>query len=204
MADHKNSLIMRALRNEETERPPVWLMRQAGRYLPEYMELRGKYGFLERCYTPEIATEITLQPLRRLELDAGIIFSDICSRSIKWAQTYFAGKGAQSTTRFAPPDLKRLRPLSPEDDLNPSWRNLYSEEADVPILVLPAHRLLWRATSSKVAARRIGRMSSGSCTAHLRRSWTFSTDWQMRFPSSQCAIRAGAAAVQLFDTWEGS
>ena len=52
-------------------------MRQAGRYLPEYMELRAKYPFLERCYNPEIAAEITLQPLRRFDFDAGIIFSDI-------------------------------------------------------------------------------------------------------------------------------
>ena len=74
---HQNSLLLRALRSEPVPRPPVWMMRQAGRYLPEYMELRAKYDFLQRCYDPEIAAEITLQPLRRFSFDAGIIFSDI-------------------------------------------------------------------------------------------------------------------------------
>ena len=60
-----DSLIAKALRREVVKRPPVWMMRQAGRYLPEYMELRRQYGFLERCYNPELAAEITLQPLRR-------------------------------------------------------------------------------------------------------------------------------------------
>lgn len=62
----KNDLLLRALKGEEVERVPVWMMRQAGRYLPEYRELRSKYGFFERCRIPELACEITLQPIRRL------------------------------------------------------------------------------------------------------------------------------------------
>lgn len=73
----KNDLLLRALRGEEVERPPVWMMRQAGRYLPQYMELRKKYTFFERVETPELACEITLQPIDEIGPDAAIIFSDI-------------------------------------------------------------------------------------------------------------------------------
>jgi len=73
----KNDLYLRALRGETVERPPVWMMRQAGRYLPEFMKLREKYDFFTRCQTPELAAEITVQPIRRFPLDAAILFSDI-------------------------------------------------------------------------------------------------------------------------------
>jgi uroporphyrinogen decarboxylase len=73
----QNDLILRTLRGELTERTPVWMMRQAGRYLPEYMVLREKYGFFERCQTPELACRITLQPVDIIGVDAAILFSDI-------------------------------------------------------------------------------------------------------------------------------
>ncbi len=73
----KNDLLLRALKGEELSRPPVWMMRQAGRYLPEFIALRDKYDFFTRCQTPELAAEITVQPIRRFPLDAAILFSDI-------------------------------------------------------------------------------------------------------------------------------
>jgi uroporphyrinogen decarboxylase len=73
----KNDLLLRALRKEKVERPPVWMMRQAGRYLPDYMKLREKYDFFTRVQTPALATEITLQPVDQIGVDAAIIFSDI-------------------------------------------------------------------------------------------------------------------------------
>lgn len=73
----QNDLILRTLRGEQTERTPVWMMRQAGRYLPEYILLRNKYGFFERCQTPELACEITIQPVDIVGVDAAILFSDI-------------------------------------------------------------------------------------------------------------------------------
>src|ERR1700722_14454641 len=73
----KNDLLLRTLRGEATERTPVWMMRQAGRYLPDYMKLKEKYSFFERCQKPELATEIAIQPVEQLGVDAAIIFSDI-------------------------------------------------------------------------------------------------------------------------------
>lgn len=73
----KNDLYLRALKGETVERPPVWMMRQAGRYLPEFQEIKKKYDFFTRCQTPELAAEITVQPIRRYGMDAAILFSDI-------------------------------------------------------------------------------------------------------------------------------
>lgn len=72
-----NNLLLQTLRGEKTERTPVWMMRQAGRYLPDYIKLREKYSFFERVQTPELATEITLQPINQIGVDAAILFSDI-------------------------------------------------------------------------------------------------------------------------------
>jgi uroporphyrinogen decarboxylase len=77
MSQLNNDLLLRTLRGEKTERTPVWMMRQAGRYLPDYMKLKEKYSFFERCQTPELATEITIQPVEQVGVDAAIIFSDI-------------------------------------------------------------------------------------------------------------------------------
>ena len=73
----KNDLFLKALKGETLERPPVWMMRQAGRYLPDFMTLKAKYDFFTRCQTPELATEITIMPIDQIEPDAAILFSDI-------------------------------------------------------------------------------------------------------------------------------
>lgn len=77
MSGLKNDLLLRTLRGEQTERTPVWMMRQAGRYLPEYRALREKYSFFERVQNPDLATEITIQPVDIIGVDAAILFSDI-------------------------------------------------------------------------------------------------------------------------------
>tara|TARA_R110002072_G_scaffold63882_8_gene158566 strand:- start:252 stop:1280 length:1029 start_codon:yes stop_codon:yes gene_type:complete len=77
MSQIKNDLLLRALRGEKVERPPVWMMRQAGRFLPDFRKLREKHSFFERCETPELATEITIMPVNQVGVDAAIIFSDI-------------------------------------------------------------------------------------------------------------------------------
>src|SRR5258706_13452336 len=77
MTNLENDLLLRALKGENVERAPVWMMRQAGRYLPDYMKLKEKYSFFERVQTPELATAITIQPVEQIGVDAAIIFSDI-------------------------------------------------------------------------------------------------------------------------------
>ena len=77
MTQVKNDLLLRTLRGERTERTPVWMMRQAGRYLPDYLKLKEKYSFFERCQNPDLASEITIQPVEQVGVDAAIIFSDI-------------------------------------------------------------------------------------------------------------------------------
>ena len=73
----KNDLLLRTLKREPTERTPVWMMRQAGRYLPDYIKLKEKYSFFQRCQTPELAAAITIQPVEQIGVDAAILFSDI-------------------------------------------------------------------------------------------------------------------------------
>src|SRR6185369_4759072 len=97
MSDLKNDLLLRALRKEKLERPPVWMMRQAGRYLPDYIKLRNKYDFFTRVQTPELACEITLQPVDQVGVDAAIIFSDILvvPQAMGLIVTMDEGKGPQ-------------------------------------------------------------------------------------------------------------
>src|SRR5210317_1480006 len=73
----KNDLFLKALNGETVNRPPVWMMRQAGRYLPDFMRLKAQYDFFTRCQTPELAAEITVMPIDQIGTDAAILFSDI-------------------------------------------------------------------------------------------------------------------------------
>jgi len=115
-----NDLLLRACRGESLARPPVWLMRQAGRFLPEYRALRARYPFLTLLTTPELATEVTLQPVEILGVDAAIIFSDILVVPAALGQRLRVDDGVGP--RLDPPirgaaDLERLRPIEVEESL---------------------------------------------------------------------------------------
>ena len=101
----KNDLLLRALRGEEIERPPVWMMRQAGRFLPDYRVLRDKYTFFERCETPELVSEITIMPIEQVGTDAAILFSDILvvPQALGYEVQMIPGKGP-----FLPKTVRNL------------------------------------------------------------------------------------------------
>ncbi|HMQ01265.1 MAG TPA: uroporphyrinogen decarboxylase family protein, partial [Cyclobacteriaceae bacterium] len=116
----KNDLLLRALRQEDVSRPPVWMMRQAGRYLPEYIELRKKYDFFTRVQTPELACEITLQPIDIVGTDAAIIFSDILviPQALGMEVLMEEGKGPSlPRTIQTQKDVDALRVAEAADDL---------------------------------------------------------------------------------------
>ncbi len=210
MHDDSQSLIAKALRREKVTRPPVWMMRQAGRYLPEYMELRRQYGFLERCYTPEIAAEITLQPLRRFPFDAGIIFSDILlPLDCMGADLHFReGKGPQidNPVRSAE-DVDALTDFEPERDLPSPMEaiRLCRKETDKPILGFAG-------APFTLACYLIE--GGGSKTWHHTKHFMWSQPEAFKKLMDKLAvavgkhlqaqINAGAVAVQLFDTWAGA
>ena len=101
----KNDLLLRALRGEKIERPPVWMMRQAGRFLPDYRVLRDKYTFFERCETPELVSEITIMPIEQVGTDAAILFSDILvvPQALGYEVQMIPGKGP-----FLPKTVRNL------------------------------------------------------------------------------------------------
>src|SRR5437588_5792929 len=121
MSPLKNDTLLRALKREPTEHTPVWLMRQAGRYLPEYNATRARAGsFLKLCTNPALATEVTLQPLARFPLDAAILFSDILTvpDAMGLGLSFEAGEGPRfarpvrdeaAVAALRVPDLDKLR-----------------------------------------------------------------------------------------------
>ncbi|MBM3275312.1 MAG: uroporphyrinogen decarboxylase, partial [Candidatus Sericytochromatia bacterium] len=112
-------LLVSAARREPTSRPPVWIMRQAGRYLPEYRAIREKYSFLELCRTPEVAAEVSHQPIERLGVDAAIIFSDILiPLEAMGLDVGFTEKGPKIANPIgSAADVARLRIPEPAEDL---------------------------------------------------------------------------------------
>ena len=209
----KNDILLKALLRQPVDRTPVWIMRQAGRYLPEYLKTRAEAGsFMDLCQTPELACEVTLQPLRRFSLDAAIIFSDILTiPDVMGLKLYFvAGEGP-----------KFEHPLQSADDI----RKLPSPDVNESLgYVMDAISLTRRELGGKVPL--IGFSGSPWTLATYMieggSSKTFSKAKKLIYQDPEIAhqlleklavtvtdylnaqIEAGAQAVQIFDTWGGA
>jgi len=127
--------LLDALHSQNHGRPPVWIMRQAGRYLPEYRKIREKHSFLEMTHTPELAAKVTLQPIQRYELDAAIIFSDILfiSESLGYPFEFIDGVGPVLNTPLLPKDIDNLQKQQPLDFIEEAIR-LVKSQVSIPLL----------------------------------------------------------------------
>jgi uroporphyrinogen decarboxylase len=202
-------LLIRAAAGEQLARPPVWFMRQAGRSLPEYRELRAGTSMLQACRTPDLVTEITLQPVRRHRVDAAIFFSDIVVPLVAVGVDIeiVPGTGpvvAEPFRRAA--DLTRLRPLEPADlpDITESVQRLVGELNGTPLIGFAGApytlaSYLIEGGPSRDHARTKALMYSEPTLWHalLDRLAAISAGFL------RVQLAAGATAVQLFDSWAG-
>ena len=208
--DLQDSPFLRACRREPVPHTPVWFMRQAGRSLPEYRELRGTGSILDAIHTPDLATEITLQPVRRHGVDAAVLFSDIVVpiQAVGFGVDVVPGTGPVVEDPFAgAADLDRLRPLEPEADLPyvlETVRNLV-DELEVPLIgfagapfTVASYLIEGRPsrTFEKTKAMMLGEPELWAALIDRL------ADLALGFLRAQVA--AGASAVQLFDSWAGA
>ena len=211
MAETKK--LMRALAGEVLDTPPIWMMRQAGRYLPEYRATRARAGdFLSLCYTPELAAEVTLQPIRRYGFDAAILFADILLvPQALGAELWFeTGEGPRLSTVTTPADLVQLKgPEDIHDHLAPVYetvrilaRELPRETALIGFAGAPwtvaTYMIAGRGTPDQGPAHALMREDRATFEALLERI----TEATISYLSRQ--IEAGAEVVKLFDSWAGS
>lgn len=212
MASLKNDLLLRALRQQPVERPPVWMMRQAGRYLPDYIKLRDKYDFFTRVQTPELATAITLQPVDQVGVDAAIIFSDILviPQAMGMEVRMEEGKG---------PSLPA--PITTQKDIE----NLITEGVDRSLdYVLEALRLTkaalngrvpligfagapWTILCYMVEGRGSKTWDKAKQFAYTQPAWAkalLQKITAITIDYLRAQIQAGADTVQVFDSWAGS
>jgi uroporphyrinogen decarboxylase len=202
-------LFLRACRGERGPRPPVWLMRQAGRYLPEYREVRKSVDFLTLCRTPELAAKVTLQPVDRLGVDAAILFSDILvpAPAMGLGLAFDPGpivdppvRSADGVARLAVPEIETDVPFVFE-----AIRILRRElEGRVPLIGFAAapftlSAYLVEGSGSRSFENWKRMLYAAPDVAHaLLDKVTLTT---VRYVLAQ--VRAGAEAIQLFDTWAG-
>ena len=206
----RRELFLRACRGETLARVPVWMMRQAGRYLPEYRQIRAKHTFLDVCKTPDLAVEVSLQPFRRLGVDAVIVFSDILIPAEAMGlplELGDAGPNLPNPVR-SKADVDKLKLFDPETEtgfLPEAIRGIVkSLGPEVPVLGFAAAP--WTLACYMVEGKtKEGFATVKSFLYHEPKTFRnlLQRIAQATIPYLQAQIAAGAAAVQLFDTWCG-
>lgn len=211
VSNNSDKRFIKTLHGELTDRPPFWLMRQAGRYLPEYRATRADAGsFLDLCYNPELAEEVTLQPLRRYDMDAAILFADILLIPDALGQplAYKEGEGPVLDPVRSAKELKNLSMDNIHKRLNPVYETVSRLSGSIP-----AHCALigfagapWTVATYMVEGK-------GSKDYVETKKWAYSDPEgfgqlmdilvQSTIEYLLKQIQAGAEAVQLFDTWAG-
>lgn len=206
----RKDLLLRACRGESLPRVPVWMMRQAGRYLPEYRAIRANRPFLEVCKTPDLAAEVSLQPFRRLGVDAIIVFSDILipaeAMGLK-LELGDAGPNLPEPVR-SKADVEKLKLFDPERETaflpEAIRRIIRAAGPEVPVLgfaaapwTLACYMVEGRTSDSFAVVKNFLRSEPAVFRYLLHRIA------QATIPYLKAQIAAGAAAVQLFDTWCG-
>jgi uroporphyrinogen decarboxylase len=191
--------------------PPVWLMRQAGRYLPEYREIRQRVGgFLDLCFTPELAAEVTLQPVRRFELDAAILFSDILVVPFALGQSvaFREGEGPVLEPVRSSEDLKRLDAKALHERLAPVYETVRLVRRDLPgtAALIGFAGAPWTVATYMIEGRSGTSFSAAKTWAYVDpEGFQALIDLLVDATAAYLArqIEAGAEAVQIFDSWAG-
>jgi uroporphyrinogen decarboxylase len=205
-ADHR---FLAACRGEAHDRVPVWFMRQAGRSLPEYRAIRGEGSILDAIRKPEVAAEITMQPVRRYGVDAAILYSDIVVpvAAIGFGVDVAPGTGPVTERPFrSAADLDRLRPLEPELDIPYVLETvkILCDELDVPVIGFAGAPFtiasyLIEGGPSRTHARTKALMYGDPTLWHA----LLDNLADLAIATLRAQVGAGAAAVQLFDSWVG-
>ncbi len=191
--------------------PPIWMMRQAGRYLPEYRELRAKAGgFLDLCFTPEYAAEITLQPIRRFNFDVAVIFSDILviPHALGRAVRFEAGEGPRLDPLDTPELAATLASTADFTTLEPVYETLrrVKAELDPKIALLGFCGAPWTVATYMVAGQGTPDQAPARMMAYrhpdaFARIIDTLVENSIQYLLGQ--LKAGADALQIFDTWAG-
>jgi uroporphyrinogen decarboxylase len=203
--------ILEVLSGKRQPVPPVWFMRQAGRYLPEYRALRERAcSFLKLCFTPELAAEITLQPIRRFGFDAAILFSDILvvPHALGRSVSFETGEGPRLDPLDDATKMKALRAEADEAVLAPVYEALRLVKRDLPagVALIGFCGAPWTVATYMIAGRGTPDQAPARMFAY-REAKAFArlidilVDVSSRYLVAQ--IEAGAEAVQIFDTWAG-